>query len=53
MERLYQMLQAFGYPTEGIDWLRQRRLLVIVGLAVAAWALVLGLVWLVVSWLLG
>jgi hypothetical protein len=52
MERLYQMLEAFGYPAEGIDWLRRHRLVVVLGLAAAAWALVIGLVWLVASWLL-
>lgn len=51
MERVYLMLQAFRYPSEGIDWLRRRRLLVILVLAVAAWALFIGLAWLGVLWL--
>lgn len=50
MERIYRLLQAYGYPADGIDWLRQRRLRVIVFLAAAAWALVIALIWLAV-WL--
>lgn len=50
MERIYRLLQAYGYPPEGIDWLRQRRFRVIVVLAAGAWALVIGLIWLAI-WL--
>lgn len=49
MDRIYQFLLTAGYPAEGVDWLRQHRLLVIVGMAVAAWALFIGAGWLVWS----
>ena len=51
MERIYQLLEAYGYPAKGIDWLRQRRLPVILFLGAAAWALAIGLTWLAI-WLL-
>lgn len=49
MERIYRLLQAYGYPPDGIDWLRQRSLPVILFLAACAWALVIGLIWLAIS----
>ena len=49
MDSLYRLLTALGYPPEGIDWLRKRRLLVIVLLAIAAWALFIAAGWLVWS----
>jgi hypothetical protein len=51
MERIYRLLQAYGYPADGINWLRKRRFRVIVFLAAGAWALTIGLIWLVI-WLL-
>ena len=47
MERVYQLLLAVGYPSRGVDWLRQHRLAVIVVMALAAWALFFGTGWLI------
>ena len=47
MERVYQLLLAAGYPVQGIDWLRRHRLATIVVMAIAAWALFIGLGWLI------
>ena len=49
VERIYQMLLAVGYPDRGIDWLRQHRLATIVAMAIAAWALFIGVGWLIWS----
>lgn len=49
MDLVYRMLAAAGYPQEGIDWLKRHRLAVIVVLALAAWALVFGIGWLLWS----
>jgi hypothetical protein len=52
MERLIELLEAMGYPEEGISWLRRHRLLIIIGLAGLSW-LVVGIlawaVWVLVS----
>ena len=37
METIFRRLEAWGYPVAVIDWLRKRRLLVIVVLAVLSW----------------
>ncbi|MFC0009408.1 hypothetical protein [Devosia nitrariae] len=47
LERVYQLLLAAGYPASGVDWLRQHRLTTIVLMAIAAWALFIGLGWLI------
>jgi hypothetical protein len=47
VERIYQLLLAAGYPPRAVDWLRQKRLAVIIVLAIASWALVIGLTWMV------
>lgn len=55
MDRIYQALLAIGYPDRGVDWLRRHRLATIVVMALAAWALFIGLGWLLwaaMSWLL-
>lgn len=49
MERIYQMLLAVGYPQEGIDWVRKHRLPVIIGMAIASWALFVALGWLLAT----
>jgi hypothetical protein len=49
VERIYQLLLTAGYPARGVDWLREHRLATIVVLAVAAWALFIGLGWLIWS----
>lgn len=51
MQRIYDWLIATGYPERGVDWIRRRRLPIIIGLAVLSWALVLGAGWLVMEWL--
>ena len=43
VDRIFELLLAAGYPPKGVDWLRQYRLAVIAVLAMAAWALVIGL----------
>jgi hypothetical protein len=43
------MLLAIGYPPRGVDWLRQHRLAVIIAMALAAWALFIGLGWLALT----
>ena len=46
MERVFALLEAIGYPEQGISWLRRHRLIIIIGLAILSW-LALGLiVWL-------
>jgi hypothetical protein len=37
MDRLYRLLEAAGYPSDAIDWLRRHRLAVILVMAVASW----------------
>jgi len=37
VETIFRRLEAWGYPVAAIDWLRKRRLLVIVVLAVLSW----------------
>jgi len=49
MDRIFDMLLAAGYPRVGVDWLRRRRLLVIIVLAGVSWALFIGLGWLAVG----
>ena len=39
MERVLQLMEAWGYPRSGTDWLRRRRLLAIVVMALLSWAL--------------
>lgn len=46
MNRIFDLLLAFGYPKVAVDWLRRRRLLVIIVLAGLSWALFIGLGWL-------
>lgn len=43
MERIFKNLQAWGFPQAGIDWLRRRRLLVIILLAAISWVAFAGL----------
>ena len=45
MERIFDFLETAGYPVEAIDWLRQHALIAICALAVCAWALFIGLGW--------
>ena len=52
MERVFTWLLAAGYPDKGVDWLRQRRMLVVIVLALLSWALFIGLAWLVLDLLL-
>jgi hypothetical protein len=47
LERIYLLLLNAGYPKEGIDWLRRRRMAVIIGLAIGAWIIFIGLGWLI------
>jgi hypothetical protein len=47
VERIYQLVLAAGYPPEGVEWLRRHRLPVILFLAVACWALLIGIVWVI------
>lgn len=49
MERIYDWLAAIGYPERNLDWLRRRRLPIIIVLAAASWGLVLFLGWLVIK----
>jgi hypothetical protein len=37
LEKIYRHLEAWGYPQQGIDWLRRHRLPVIVILAALSW----------------
>ena len=46
LDNIYQRLETWGYPRVAIDWLRGHRLVAIIGLAIACWALVLGVGWL-------
>lgn len=46
MERVFAWLLAAGYPQQGIDWLRRRRLAVLIVLALLSWVLLIGLAWL-------
>ena len=44
LEFIYRRLEAWGYPRAGVDWLRRRRLLVIVVLAALCWVVCIALV---------
>jgi len=46
---MYQILAALGYPQAASDWLAKRRLVVIVLLALAAWAVFIVAGWLIWS----
>lgn len=48
LESIYRFLFKMGYPLAAIAWLRRRRLLTILVLAVLSWALVFALV--VLGW---
>lgn len=37
MERIFKRLERWGIPLESLDWLRRRRLLVIVVIALVGW----------------
>ena len=50
LERAYQLLLDAGYPRQGVDWLRQHRLAIIVLLTLGAWGLFIGAGWLI--WLM-
>lgn len=43
VEKLFQLLEACGYPKGAADWLRRRRLLVIAALAVLSWLVLLAI----------
>ena len=45
MERIFKRLERWGLPLESLEWLRRRRLLVIVVIALVGWiaALAVGL----------
>lgn len=43
METIYRRLEAWGCPLAAIDWLRNRRLLVIVVLALLSWVSVVAI----------
>jgi hypothetical protein len=45
VERVFLLMEAWGYPRRGTDWLRRRRLLVIAVLATLSWVLVLAVCW--------
>lgn len=45
MERVFLLMEAWGYPRQGTDWLRKRRLFVIAALAILCW-----LVFLLAGW---
>jgi hypothetical protein len=45
VDRIYQLLLDAGYPRQGVDWLRQHRLITIVVMALAAWGLFIALGW--------
>ena len=47
LERAYQLLLDAGYPRQGVDWLRQHRLAIIVLLTLGAWGLFIGAGWLI------
>jgi hypothetical protein len=49
MERVFVWLLAAGYPEKGVDWLRRRRTLILIVLALLSWALFIGLGWMVVA----
>ena len=42
LERVLQLMEAWGYPRRGADWLRRRRLLAILVLAVLSWCALVG-----------
>lgn len=39
MEIVFRRLESWGFPRAGTDWLRRRRLVTILVLAILAWAL--------------
>ena len=46
MERVFNWVLAAGYPKAGVDWLRQRRLLILIVLGTLSWMLFIALGWL-------
>ena len=52
MERIFQSLLAAGFSKESVDWLRRHRTSTIIFLAIGAWLLFAGLIWLIVALLL-
>ena len=47
MEQVYRFLLAVGYAPKGIEWVRKYRLSIIIFMATAAWALIIGVGWLI------
>lgn len=45
IDKLYQLLEDVGYPSEAIDWLRMHRLSVIFALATLAWLPIVMILW--------
>tara|TARA_R110002020_G_scaffold475790_1_gene712328 strand:+ start:4997 stop:5203 length:207 start_codon:yes stop_codon:yes gene_type:complete len=43
VEVIFRRLEAWGYPAAGLAWLRRRRLLVIIILAILSWICFLAL----------
>ncbi len=49
LDDIYRLLETWGYPRQGIDWLRRHRAWVIVGLALLAWGVLIATIWLVTA----
>ncbi|SEQ47789.1 hypothetical protein SAMN05428969_3196 [Devosia sp. YR412] len=42
MEIVFRRLESWGFPRAGTDWLRRRRLVTILVLAILSWVLFIG-----------
>lgn len=49
MDQILGWLLAAGYPKSGVDWIRKRRMPIIVLLGILSWCLLLALIWLAFS----
>ena len=45
VERVFQLMEAWGYPKAATDWLRRRRLIIIAMMAILSWCVFLALGW--------
>jgi hypothetical protein len=43
LERVFEILLGYGYPPQGVDWLRKHRTYAIIALALLSWALLIGM----------
>ncbi len=45
MERIYEILLEWGYPSRAVDWLRRYRLPIVLLMGLLSWVLLISLGW--------